>query len=802
MSALQGVRIIELAEGVAGEYCGKLLSDFGAEIIKVERPGTGSPTRAMAPQVPGGEYGPVGGLFAYLNTNKSSVVLNLASKADTDALHELISAADVVIDDHDKDWLASVGLAPGEAERDHPFAIFCSITPYGLDAPHDRRKAKSLNVFHSSGWGYHTPGTAGPADPPLKGPGRFLVDYEAALDGALCIVSSLYWRGRSRKGQFIDVSAFEVMVSRADIIVGRMLAGDDEASSKRSAFSQVGPNGFFRCNDGNVYLYMTNRKHWAGLRTLMGHPDWMREFGEDWLEFGAADEAITECRKRFAEWVRPMNKDDVSATGQRLGVPLVPVNDASDLLRSPQYAFRGFFQRLEHPVLGEALYPTVPYMLSRSPAKLSRSAPALGEHAALTKPSPSLGRTVGDRGRRPARTSRGGPLAGVRVLELTKVWAGPHAGKLLAFLGAEVIKVESNSNLDEMRAFGGTDPNHAPYFLSLNPEILSVQVNLKSAEGLAQLRRIVAKSDVVLNNLRPGAMERLHLDHDNLRQIRRDIISVSIKMFGNSGPLGYQTGYAPSFAALGGLNNLVGYAEDQPLGINMRYGDSTAGVNAAFAAVVALLHRERTGEGQFVDISAVECMSSMAGDSLFECSLTGKVPGPDGNTHPDMAPHGCYPCLSEHWISIAVGSDDEWYKLCEVLGSADIASDPRYETFAGRQTHRKALDEALSSFTKRHDAKQLATRLRAAGVAACKSQDSLDLINDEYLWGRDLFRFVSDAREGARPIVGAPWRMSRAAATISRGAPSLGEHNAYVYGEVLGLSDEEIRRLIQENVIS
>ena len=127
----------------------------------------------------------------------------------------------------------------------------------------------------------------------------------------------------------------------------------------------------------------------------MGHPDWMREFEEDWLEFGATDEAITECRKRFAEWVRPMNKDDVSANAQRLGVPLVPVNDASDLLRSPQYAFRGFFQRLEHPVLGDALYPTVPYLLSRSPAKLLSPAPALGEHAALTKPSPLLGRTVG-----------------------------------------------------------------------------------------------------------------------------------------------------------------------------------------------------------------------------------------------------------------------------------------------------------------------------------------------------------------------------------------------------------------------
>ena len=270
------------------------------------------------------------------------------------------------------------------------------------------------------------------------------------------------------------------------------------------------------------------------------------------------------------------------------------------------------------------------------------------------------------------RPRRGGPLEGIRVLELTKVWAGPYAGKLLAFLGAEVIKVESNHNLDEMRAYGGTEIDHAPFFLCLNPEILSVQINLKSEKGMTQLRDMVAKSDIVLNNFRPGAMERLGLDFEHLRAIKPDIISVSIKMFGNDGPLGYQTGYAPSFAALGGLNYLVGYEGEPPMGMNMRYGDSTVGAHTAFAAIVGLLHREHSGEGQFIDISAVECMSSMVGDALFEYSLTGQVPGPDGNAHADMAPHGCYGCLADEWIAIAVASDTEWRRLCEVLDTTAL----------------------------------------------------------------------------------------------------------------------------------
>jgi crotonobetainyl-CoA:carnitine CoA-transferase CaiB-like acyl-CoA transferase len=377
VSALAGFRVVEIAETVAGEYCGKLLADFGAEIIKVERPG-GSPTRAMAPIVGSGPE--ASGLFAYLNTNKKSVVLDVGSEEGVETLHKLISAGHVLIDDHDEDWLSKVGLTPDAVERAHPSTVFCSITPYGQGAPADMRTAKSVNVFHGSGWGYHTPSSPDLGRPPLKGAGRFLSDYEAALDAALCIVSSLIWRAQSGKGQFIDIAEVAVLVSRTDLVLGRMLAGEVPASNERTAYDMAGPAATFACADGFVYMMVLNRNHWRGLRALLGDPEWMNAFDQDWLEFGVTDEKVAEFRTRFAEWVRPFGKDEVSAKAQQVGVPLVPVNDASDLHRSEQFAFRQFFQRLAHPVLGEALYPTVPYKLSASPATLTRPAPMLGEH--------------------------------------------------------------------------------------------------------------------------------------------------------------------------------------------------------------------------------------------------------------------------------------------------------------------------------------------------------------------------------------------------------------------------------------
>lgn len=776
MSALTGIRVVELAESVAGEYCGKLLADFGAEVIKIEAPKRGSATRAMAPVLVEGCEGSA--LFAYLNTNKRSVVLDLGSAADVERLHRLIDTADAVIEGRSMDWSAR-----------HPSVVVCSITPYGHGVAAEFDNARSINVFHASGWGYHTPSHPDPGKPPLQGPGRFLVDYEAGLEAALCVVSSLCGRLHTGQGESIDVSQQAVLVSRADCILGRLVTGEVPADGARDDYDQAGPASFFACADGFVYLYMTSRSHWAGVKTLMGHPEWLDGFEDDWLEFSVTVEKVAAFQGGFASWVAGLPKEEASERAQRLGVPLVPVNGAADLHHLPQYRHRGFFQEVRHPVLGEAAYPTVPYAFSATPARIIRAAPLLGEHTL-----PVMGSVDAPRQRpavravqlKPPKNPRGGPLEGVRIVELTKVWAGPYTGKLLAMLGAEVIKIETADSPEEMRAYGGTDINHAPYFLSINPEILSVDLDIKSTEGMARLRELIARSDIVINNLRPGAMERQGLGYEQLTEIKPDIISVSIKMWGNDGPLGHQTGYAPCFAALAGPASLVGYPGGPPLGTSMRYGDSTVGAAAAYAAVVALLHRELSGAGQFVDVSAVETLSSVIGDCLLEQALTGRPLGPSGNAHPDMCPHGCYPCADDAWITVAVADDAEWRRLCETLGAATLADEARYATDAARHRHAEALDADLARLTRAHDAGQLAERLRAAGVPAAKSATSVDVIADQRLWERELYRFVTDHREGQRPVLGPSWRMARCPARIERGAPDLGEHTDYVLHELLG----------------
>lgn len=751
MSALTGFRVVELADSVASQYCGKLLADFGADVIKVEAPESSSRSRAA--------------LFAYLNTNKRSVDL------DPETLQELIGGADAVVEDRATSW----------AEH-YPDVVFCSITPFGQTVGAEFGNAQSINVFHASGWGYHTPSHAGPDEPPLQGPGHYLADYEAGLEAALCVASALFGRLHTGQGDFIDVSQQAVLASRADGILGRFITGEMTAEGARSDYDQQGPATFFECADGFVYLYVTSRAHWLGIKALLGHPPWLDAFDDDWLEFSVTPEGVADFQRGFAAWVRGLPKESAADDAQRHGVPLVPVNEAADLHRLPQYRHRGFFQDL-----GGVAYPGVPYLLSVSPAELDCVAPALGQHTAEVLDGLAVPRTASamtPTPLKPAKHQRGGPLAGVRVVELTKVWAGPYAGKLLALLGAEVIKIETAAMPEEMRAYGGTDVNRAPYFLSINPEILSVDLDIKSPEGMARLRELIACSDIVVNNLRPGAMERQGLGYEDLKSIKPDIISVSIKMWGNDGPLGHQTGYAPCFAALAGLASLVGYPGGPPRGASMRYGDSTVGAAAAYAAVVALLHRERSGgEGQFVDVSAVETLSSMIGDCLLEYSLTGKALGPNGNRHPDLSPHGCYPCANGQWIAVAVANDTEWQQLCTVLDVRALAE--RYPTMADRLTDGEALDAELAALTCDHDAEQFACQLRAAGVPANKSATAIDVISDQRLWDRGLYRFVSDHREGQRPILGPSWRMTRNPARIARGAPDLGEDNDYVLQEIL-----------------
>lgn len=379
MLALKAVRIVELAEGVAGEYCAKLLSDFGAEVIKIEPPG-GSAVRAFPPfgiQGPGTNNS---ALFTYLNTNKRSVVLDLETEAGVRTLSQLLKLADVVIDDHAPGWLADVGLDPAQIGLARPDLILCAITPYGQTAPKAAAPAEDLTIFHASGWGYHTPSGADAHKPPLKGAGRFAVSYEAALDAALCVAAALYERHETGRGRVIDISKQRVMASRLDYVLAQMLVGEMDVTEARTAFDLGGPASILPCQDGHVYVWMSDAKMWWAMHDLMGKPAWMLEFPEDWLQKGCTPERVAICRAHLTKWLKTQTKHEFAAAAQMRGVMVVALNNAPDLLESPQYKFREFFTDVEHPELGRVTHPTVPYKLSVSPASITSPAPLLGQH--------------------------------------------------------------------------------------------------------------------------------------------------------------------------------------------------------------------------------------------------------------------------------------------------------------------------------------------------------------------------------------------------------------------------------------
>ena len=378
MSALEGITIVEIAERPAGEYAARLLADFGAEVIKVERPG-GAPTRRMGPFRDGESA-----LFHYLNAGKKSVVLDLSDPKDRATLDKLLARANALIDDHDEAWGAARALTSAEIAAAHPHLVHAVITPFGQGAPPEWQNARPINVINAGGWAYHSPSETPPEKPPLKGAGRFLPDYESAIDAATCVLASLHRQRKigvnGRGGQFIDISEIEVQLNRIDCVLGRMLAGEAEPGPERTAYDMGGPGTSFACRDGHIYLFMTTKGHWTALQALMGDPGWAGEFREDWLEFDCTKDNVARFRAHFARWIAQQEKMPITEAAQKAGVAMVPVNTAADLPHNEQFVHRGFFQTLDHPLFGGVAFPTACYRMSASPVEIRGAAPALGAH--------------------------------------------------------------------------------------------------------------------------------------------------------------------------------------------------------------------------------------------------------------------------------------------------------------------------------------------------------------------------------------------------------------------------------------
>jgi benzylsuccinate CoA-transferase BbsF subunit len=408
-------------------------------------------------------------------------------------------------------------------------------------------------------------------------------------------------------------------------------------------------------------------------------------------------------------------------------------------------------------------------------------------------------------------------LGGYRILDFGTAFASPMAAHLLADMGAEVIKVESHARLDGLRLgrpivgedIAGGDrgewPEYQPVFHGLNRSKLGITVNIKHPQGVELLKRLVRISDVVINNFSPGVMDRADLGYDVLRVEKPDLIYVSLPAAGESGPLRDIVTYAPVIAALAGISGLVGYSsapEDFIGTLQVAFCDAVGALHAVVAILAALRHRQATGEGQAIEIAQWEAAVSMLGEGILDYVMNGRVLGPIGNAHPTMVPHDNYRCAGDDaWVAIAVRSEAEWRAFCRATGHPEWSDDPRFADAYLRMRHCAELNALVASWTSQHTPLEVMEMLQAAGVAAMPVMNLEDQFRDPHLRAREIHVESEHPKVGVEFLHGIPWRLSDTAGRIRRPAPLLGEHNRYVFGDLLGLPEVEIQRLIEGGAI-
>jgi crotonobetainyl-CoA:carnitine CoA-transferase CaiB-like acyl-CoA transferase len=406
---------------------------------------------------------------------------------------------------------------------------------------------------------------------------------------------------------------------------------------------------------------------------------------------------------------------------------------------------------------------------------------------------------------------------------LTQAWAGAFCTELLGMMGAEIIQVEVRKRPDSWR--GAYDApiaarvaplesavhpwNNSALFNAVNLNKQSITLDLQTPEGMAIFRSLLPEADFVAENFSPRVLGNLGIGYDDLCKIKPDIILASLSAYGATGPYFNVPGIGGTIEPTSGMSGLLGYEDGRPLNSGSMFPDPTAGWYAFSAILAALHHRERAGEGQYIDLSMMEANLNVAGEAALEYAMTGHVRGPMGNRHRTFAPHGIYPALGqseggieghEQWIALAAESEEQWRTLCELAGHAEWASDPRFRDNAARKSHEDELNAEVAAWTVTHPRDDLARRLATAGVPAAPVYDALEVAEDPVFRERGLIADVTHPEAGTWPQIGVPFRLARTPGAVTRHAPLQGQHTHEVLARFLGTTQEEYEELVRKGV--
>jgi crotonobetainyl-CoA:carnitine CoA-transferase CaiB-like acyl-CoA transferase len=798
--AFEGISVVECGQGVAAAFAAKLLAMLGANVIKVEPP-EGDFIRRRGPffnDVPDPE---MSGLFLYLNADKRGVTLDLTRAEDRAQLANLLAAADILLHNVPPAERTALELDSATLCQAHPQLIVAGISAFGDYGPRAHYRAYELTMAHASGMPSTGPGTSPFPDlPPLKFGGP-QAEFQAAIYTAFSVMSAYFHRLNRGSGQAIEVSAQEALAAMLEgAVVHYSYTG--KTSSRLGRYS-YGPRVVLPCADGWILFNLAEERQWQSLVELMGNPEWAREeiFKNRQLR-GAHDDALTPL---LSEWTKTWKKRDLYLAAHEKRIPVSPVNRASEVFEEVQLRARNLFAALPLP-RGDSRgieMPTLPFKSTGMGFKLGNPAPRLGEHnRTILSGAAGAQSARGDAVKSIPEKSDAGPLSGVRVLDFTWVWAGPFCTMQLAHLGADVIRIESSKRPCVMRtlppfADGKFGINRSGMFNQNSQGKRSIALNFSKPQAIQIARELARHCDLAVENFAAGVIDRMGLGYEDLRQYRPDMIMISMAGYGRTGPESSFLNYGPQLAAQSGLLSVTGYPDDQPREACVALSDPASGLFSTFLLMASLVHRARTGRGQYIDLSMLEMLELYLPEALLDYAMNRRDSVPIGNHDRLMSPHNCYKALgdAEKWVTIAIGSEDEWRTLCQVMEKPSMAGDPRFRNAALRKQNEDELDRIITAWTSKRDRWETTELLQRAGVAAVPTFNSRDVVEDVHLRERGFIHELEHPEVGRRIHSGIPWKMSATACRVRKPAPLLGADTDEVLGTLLGYSSDKIASL-------
>ncbi|MFI4933612.1 MAG: CoA transferase [Caulobacterales bacterium] len=783
---LKGVRVAELGTGPALAYCGKLFADFGASVVKVEAPG-GDPARRTPPLADVGDGAAESGVFAWMNTNKESVIV---APADAARLTEIVGASDVLIDARPGAGWDGGPTGQAALRAAFPQLTIVSLSWFGESGPYRDFAATDSTLRALAGLVRNV----GPEQAPA-----LLTEHQASVPAALCAFSAAMSALLSGGGRRFEVSLLDV-----NLIIGEYqmaITVQAQAPERRwgiNRFFPVFPVGVYQCREGWLGVTAHSPDQWRGFCDMLGlaiepgdpnyrlPPDRLARADE--LDAQIVPRLLTRTAEEWFE------------ESMRRKVPIVVVPDMAELLATEVHRARGAFGKVH---IGKASFeaPILPQRLTVTPPAADSVAPLAGADTDLWRPQPPLAR---------ADKAGGLPLSGVRIVDLTMGWAGPLATRQLADLGAEVIKVEARAYPDWWRGSDYSEVSIADhvhemahYFNINNRNKTGITLDLTQPEGAQILRRLVRTADAVVENYSQEVLPKLGLDYAGLRGERPDMVMMSMPAFGQQSAWAEVRAYGSTLEHASGLPSVTGQAGWPPTMNHVAYGDPIGGFNACAALLTALFHRQRTGEGQFIDLAQVECLFPLVAPWLIEQSITGRVAPRPGNRHPLFVPHGCFACEGDDaWVVIAVTDDAAWRALCEAIGRADLAADPALATAPGRRAAEARLEEAIGAWTAGRSADEAMEALQARGVAAGVARGFAELMFYEpHLMARGYWQEIDRPYLGPHLQPTSAFREEGQGYPVRTPSPTLGQSTREVLSRVLGLTQADLDRLEAAQVI-